>query len=26
VFPIEKTAEAFASVRTVPGKCWIRVN
>jgi 2-desacetyl-2-hydroxyethyl bacteriochlorophyllide A dehydrogenase len=24
-FPIEKTAEAFASVRTVPGKCWIRI-
>jgi threonine dehydrogenase-like Zn-dependent dehydrogenase len=25
-FPLEKTAEAFASVRSVAGKCWIRVD
>jgi 2-desacetyl-2-hydroxyethyl bacteriochlorophyllide A dehydrogenase len=25
-YPLERTAEAFASVRSVPGKCWIRVG
>jgi 2-desacetyl-2-hydroxyethyl bacteriochlorophyllide A dehydrogenase len=25
-FPLEKAAEAFTAVRSVPGKCWIRVG